>query len=167
MSDDDLDGELLDVRDWWPPMRVPAADTKVIAAVHGAEHAVATRLGYATRVHGLDVAEALVLATIRVASGCAPWELRRRLGLHRSTLSSILDRLERAGRIERHAPDGIRRFDIRLTPAGRTDADLATYVIGEVEAEIASYTSKQERHGALAVFEACLAIGHRERGVSE
>ena len=152
---------------WWPPRPMSTTDTRVIAAVHGAKHAVSMRLGMASRVHGLDVSEALVLATIQQSPGCAPWELRYRLGLHRSTLSSILDRLERANRIQRRAMVGGRRFDIDLTRAGRLDADLAQYVIAETEAEIAGYTSKADRRGALAVYEACVAIGRRERGVSD
>lgn len=160
MNDDDVD-------DGWPPSRTPDRDTRVIGAIHGARHAVTRRLGAETRIHGLDVSEALVLVTIQTSPGCAPWEIRQRIGLHRSTLSSILDRLEQGGRIERRSTVAGRRFDIRLTNAGRLDSDLADYAIAETEAEIAGYTSRAERHAAQAVYEACLAIGHRERGVSD
>lgn len=153
--------------DGWPRPRIPANDTRVIAAIHGAQHAVSRRLGMATREHGLDVSEALVLAAIARDPGCAPWQIRQRIGLHRSTLSSILDRLEGESRIVRRTAGGGRRFDIRLTAAGGISADLAEYAIVAVEAEIAGYTSRADRHGAVAVYEACLAVGRRERGVTD
>jgi DNA-binding HxlR family transcriptional regulator len=153
--------------DGWPPEPTSTTDTRVIAAVHGAYHAVTRRLELSTREHGLDAAEALVLDAVLRDDGCAPWEIRRRIGLHRSTLSSILDRLERHARIERRQSgfDG-RRFEIRLTPAGVISAGLAEFVIADVEAEIAGYTSRLDRRGAVAVYDACEAIGHRDRGAS-
>jgi hypothetical protein len=39
-------------------------------------------------------------------------------------------------------------------------------LIAEVEAEIAGYTSRVERRGAVAVYEACVAVGQRQRGAS-
>ena len=156
-----------DFDDGWPASRIPALDTRVIQSIHGAEHAVSRRLGMVTREHGLDPSEALVLGVIQQSPGCAPWEVRRRIGLHRSTLSSILDRLEHAGQIERRPGFAGRRFDLRVTNAGRIAADLAEYAIASVEEEIAGYTSRADRHGAVAVYEACLAIGRRERGVSD
>ena len=153
--------------DGWPPARIPARDTRVVAAVHAAHHGVTRRLELSTREHGFDAAEALVLATLLRDQGCAPWQIRQRLGLHRSTLSSILDRLEREARIERRPSefDG-RRFEVRLGKAGKVPAEIAEMLIADVEEEIAGYTSRAERYGAVAVYEACLAIGRRERGVS-
>jgi DNA-binding MarR family transcriptional regulator len=153
--------------DGWPREREPRSDTRVIAAIHGAEHAIARRLALSTREHGLDAAEALVLDMVRASDGCAPWEIRTRIGLHPSTLSSVLNRLEQDGRIERRqSPFDGRRFEIRLTPAGKLAADLAEFVIAGVEAEIAGYTSPTERHAAVALYEACVAIGRRDRGSS-
>jgi DNA-binding MarR family transcriptional regulator len=160
MAGDDFD-------DGWPPERESRSDTRVIAAIHGAHHAVTRRLELTTREHGLDAAEALALDTLLREGACAPWEIRSRIGLHRSTLSSLLDRLERESRIERRrtAFDG-RRFEVRLTRAGTIAAEIADFVIADVEAEIAGYTSRAERHGAVAVYEACTAIGRRERSAS-
>ena len=82
-------------------------------------------------------------------------------------MSSILDRLERDTLIERRQNSfDRRRFEIRLTPAGMISAQLAEFVIAEVEAEIAGYTSRLDRRGAVAVYEACVAIGKRDRGAS-
>jgi MarR family transcriptional regulator, organic hydroperoxide resistance regulator len=153
--------------DGWPPERPPTRDTRVIAAVHGAHHAVTRRLEISTREHGLDAGEALVLDTILRDQGCAPWEIRRQIGLRPSTLSSILDRLERESCIDRRQNSfDRRRFEIRLTTAGRISAGLAEFAIADVEGEIGGYTSRAERQGAVAVYEACVAVGRRERGAS-
>jgi hypothetical protein len=45
-------------------------------------------------------------------------------------------------------------------------AELAEFVIADVEAEIAGDTSRLDRRGAVAVYDACVAIGQRERGAS-
>lgn len=157
MADDDVDT-------LWPAEPIRRRDTRVVAAVNGAYHAVTRRLEISTREHGLDASEALVLNALLREPACPPWLVRRRTGLHRSTLASILDRLEREDRIERRrsSVDG-RRFEIQLTTLGRISADIAELVIRDVEAEIAGYTSPAERHGAVAVFEACVAIGQRDR----
>lgn len=157
-----------DVDDIWPAELIRTRDARVVMAVHGAYHALTRRLELSTRDHGLDAAEALVLATLLREAGCPSWLLRRRTGLHRSTLSSILDRLESEDRVERRRGsfDG-RRFEIHLTTAGRISADIAEFIVSDVEAEIAGYTSPAERHGAVAVFEACIAIGQRDRGSTD
>ncbi|HUQ77985.1 MAG TPA: MarR family transcriptional regulator [Patescibacteria group bacterium] len=149
----------------WPREREPSRDARVIVAIHGARDAVSRRLAISSREHGLDPIESLVLGALLRETACPPWLLRQRLGLHRSTLSSILDRLERDGRVQRrkNSFDG-RRFEILLTRAGAISADIAELIIRDVEAEIAGYTSPAQRHGAVAVFEACVAIGQRDRG---
>lgn len=161
--DDDFDYD-----DGWPRERIPAHDTRVIGPVHGAYHAMMRRLGMSTRQHGLDPAEAIVLHAIYRNAGCAPWEIRHEVGLHRSTLSSTLDRLERDGLIRRTASEfNGSRFQIWTTPAGNLAGGVAGDVIDDVEAEIATYTSKAQRYGARAVFEASMAIGRRERGAMD
>ena len=157
MTDDDVDT-------LWPAEPSRRRDTGVVAAVSGACHAVTRRLEMSTRDHGLDASEALVLNALLWEPACPPWLVRRRTGLHRSTLASILDRLERDDRIERRrsSVDG-RRFEIQLTTQGRISADIAELIVRDVEVEIAGYTTPAERHGAVAVFEACVAIGRRDR----
>ncbi len=154
-----------EIDDGWPAEREPTSDTRVIASVQAAHHALTRRLEISTREHGLDASEALVLNAVLRDHGCAPWQIRTQLGLHPSTLSSILGRLERDGQIERRPSefDG-RRFEVRLTRAGTIAAEIGEFVIAEVEDEIASYTSRTERHGALAVYQASVAVGRRDRG---
>ena len=124
------------------------------------------RLEMATREHGLPASEALVLLAVLREPLCPPWQIRYTLGLRRSTLSSMLGRLEGDGFVRRKRSDfDGRRFEVDLTPRGRIAADIADFVIREVEDEIAGYTSRAERQAARAVWEACVAIGRRTRGL--
>jgi DNA-binding MarR family transcriptional regulator len=152
--------------DWWPPRRLGAVDPRVISGLHGAYHAVTRRLDLGTRQHGQEAVKALVLAAVLREPGCSPGQIRYRLGFHRSTLSSVLDRLEIDGLIHR-APSSFdgRRFEVNLTDPGRTAADLAVFEIGETEADIATYCSRADRAGAKAVFEACVAVARPGRGL--
>jgi DNA-binding MarR family transcriptional regulator len=150
----------LDDLDLWPPERPGRrSDPSISRSVLGAYHALSRRLRISTREHGLGASEAMVLAYLLRQPGCAPVVARHALGLHRSTLSSLLDRLERKGLIRR-APstyDG-RRLEIDLTAAGTIAAGIAESVIRDVEAELGEYTSPTERRGAEAVFAACIAM---------
>ena len=146
--------------DPWPPERPGrGTDPSICRSVHGAYHALGRRLESATREHGLGVSEAMVLAYLVHQRGCAAAVVRHALGFHRSTLSSLLDRLEAKGLIRRsrNAFDG-RRLEIDLTPAGDLAAAMAADVIRDVEAELAEFTSATERRGAAAVFAATKAI---------
>jgi hypothetical protein len=65
----------------------------------------------------------------------------------------------------RRAPspfDG-RRFELNVTRAGTIAAELAEFEIGEIEADIAGYSSRAHRAGAQAVFEACVAVARPGR----
>jgi DNA-binding MarR family transcriptional regulator len=154
--------ELADANDGWPPLLDSDVDAPVIRSVHAGYHALSRVLARATREHGLESSEAVVLAYLRSNPGCSAIEVRRRFGFHRSTLSSLLNRLEADGLIVRlrNSYDG-RRYEVKLTPAGRVRAGILDVVLNDVELEIAGFTSRVQRRGALAVFEACIAI---ERG---
>jgi DNA-binding MarR family transcriptional regulator len=101
----------------------------------------------------------MVLAYLLRQQGCAAALVRHALGLHRSTLSSLLDRLEGQGLIRRsHSAFDGRRLEIDLTPAGNIAAAIAEDVIRNVEEELSELTSVSERRSAQAVFAACVAI---------
>ena len=148
----------------WPRSRAPRTPARVLMPIFGGYHAARHRLDSAAREHGLDAAECLVLEAIRSDRMGAPWGIRRRLGFPPSTLTGILDRLEGADRIVRRSPGFTRkRFELDLTRGGRIAADLAAHVIASLEAEIAGYSSPEERRGAVAVFEACMALDRSDR----
>ena len=149
--------------DFWPRIRPAATDPGVVGPILGAYHAARHRLDGAAREHGLDATEVAVLAAIRSDLRCPPWSVRRRLGLPASTLHSVLDRLERAGHLDRGGAPRGQRFALDLTPSGRTAAEVAEYVLASFEEEIRGYTSREERLGAIAVFEACRALDRPDR----
>ena len=158
----DLDEhEALDYEEGWPPDHDDWGrfDPPICRSVHGAYHALMRRLSASTREHGLGASEALVLAWLLRSPGCAPSVVRHALGFHRSTLSSVLERLERDGLMTRGIRvHGARRLELNLTDAGAQVADLADGVIRDAEADLAEYTSRSQRRGAEAVFAACVAI---------
>jgi DNA-binding MarR family transcriptional regulator len=120
---------------------------------------MARRLTIATQEMGLSGSEAIVLAYLLRDSGCAPANIRHAVGLHRSTLSSMLDRLEQKDLIrrERCAFDR-RRLEIDLTRIGRATAEIADAVIRDIEDDLAVFTSAADRRGADQVFAACVAV---------
>lgn len=157
---DDPSMEAFDDDDVWPTVRGSRrSDPPIWQSVHGAYHALTRRLQDVTREHGLEASEALVLICLLRDPGCAPAVVRSRLGFHRSTLSSLLGRLEKDGLIRR-SPVGFdgRRLQVDLTPAGMIAAGIAASVVGDAEAELHDFTSVADRRGAEAVFAACMAI---------
>ena len=93
------------------------------------------------------------------APGCSPGEIRHALGFHRSTLSSLLSRLESKGLVRRGIPGfESRRLMVDLTRKGDAVATSARVVLVDLEAELGDWTSPADRRGAGAVFAACLAM---------
>ena len=154
----------IDLDEEWRAEPGSPPDSSVVGPVFGAYHTLRHRLELEMGVHGLDATAGIVLAVLLREPMCAPNTIHRRLGLHRSTVSSILDRLEKSGWIvrPRSAFNG-QRFELNLTRAGRLRADMADFVIRELEEEIASHTSRRDRRAALEVFYACAAIDQTER----
>ena len=67
-----------------------------------------------------------VLTTLTEAEGISQQELAQRLYVTKGNISGLLDRLERAGLVERRSTAADRRqYAIYLTPAGRAAAEQA------------------------------------------
>jgi DNA-binding MarR family transcriptional regulator len=143
----------------WPPQR-PTDDRPLVwQTVHGAYHALRIRIQQELRDVRLEASEACVLVYLLTSPGASPGELRHALGFHRSTLASLLTRLERRGYVRRGAPHfDHRRLMIDLTPSGQRAATLARDVLAVVEEELEGWVAPHERRGAAAVFAACKAM---------
>jgi DNA-binding MarR family transcriptional regulator len=103
--------------------------------------------------------EGLVLVTAQVHSPAPVWMIRRETGLRGSTLSSILTRLEARGLLVRtRAPDDPRAVEVTLTAAGDELAGTAAATLAEIDLELSSFTSPDERAGVGAVYEAAGAM---------
>ncbi len=90
---------------------------------------VLARLDAILKPHGLTFAryEALVLLTFSSRGSLPLGKMGERLQVHPTSITSIIDRLERAGLVERKRhPDDGRAVLAEITPAGRALVEKAT-----------------------------------------
>jgi DNA-binding MarR family transcriptional regulator len=127
---------------------------RLIPHVHRAAHRIALHI---QRLAGRPVtqAEAHVLAHLVEAGDATVAEVHRAFGHRRSTLTSILDRLEVRGLIVRHTDARDRRtFVLSLTREGRALARRITSHLEKFEAEILAHTSARDLQAVKRVLEA-------------
>lgn len=151
-EDDDADAV-------WP--RDPATHATLPAVapvVHAAYHALVNRLAVVLKPIGMSPSEAIVLQQLLREPMTTPARLRLTTGLHRSTLSSLLDRFEARDWITRPRADNWRRYQVDLTGPGRSRAEIAADAIREVEEELEAYVSPRHRRAAQILFETCVAL---------
>ena len=75
---------------------------------------------------GLSVPQCDVLTTLTEAEGVSQQDLAKRLYVTKGNISGLLDRLEKAGLVERRSTASDRRqYEIYLTHAGRAAAEKA------------------------------------------
>lgn len=113
-----------------PEPAVPSA----LLALQRTTHATMHRL--ATELVDLDLtsSEINALANLTGAEGHSVSELGRAAGVRPTTLTGVLDRLERRGHITRGTRAGDRRTVlIELTPSGRAAADTILQTISDLE----------------------------------
>ena len=123
---------------------------RLIPPLHRATHRVGLYL--AEVEPGLTQGEAHLLAHLHATGGCTVAELHRALAHKRSTLTSLLDRLEaRSAAVRERAPDDKRSFLIKLTRSGRALA-------ARVHAALASYELRAQRRVTAAQLEGYLAV---------
>ncbi len=128
--------------------------TGLIAALQRATHVAGRRLEH--ELAGVEVgqAEAHVLAHLARSGTGTIAELHRGFGHRRSTLTSLLDRLEARGWVTRSTDRTDRRsVRLTLTPRGRRVARCVAAAVGRVEARVAG----QVPHDALRGFHKTVA----------
>jgi DNA-binding MarR family transcriptional regulator len=113
MGDDESNDRA--IRVWFRFLRL---ESRIQSAV--AEH---------LRAIGLSVPQCDVLTTLTEAEGISQQDLAQRLYVTKGNISGLLDRLERAGLVERRSTAADRRqYAIYLTPEGRAAAEQAIAV---------------------------------------
>jgi len=137
-----------------------------IPRLHRATHAVALALASDP---DLDVsqAEAHVLAHLHEAGPARISELHERFGHRRSTLTSVLDRLEQRALITRNNdPTDRRSFVVNLTPKGRSVAATVHGALLEIERAALAGLSEAKRAQVQAALDAfaASAAGRRPTG---
>src|SRR5437588_13084350 len=111
-----------------------------IPALERATHAVALWIERAFADLRLTQAEAHVLVALSELAHCSINDLHHRFGHKRSTLTSLLDRLEERGWARRAAhPTSRRLVLVQLTEDGRLVAERTRLAIREIEARLMTH----------------------------
>jgi DNA-binding MarR family transcriptional regulator len=138
-----------------PLIQARSMALQFLSPLHKASRQITVYLEGRTRALGMSPVEGHVLSYLRGYAPAAVGELVRVFGMKQSTLTSMLDRLERAGWVRREVNPGDRRsFLVHVTPAGVEAADALDAVLQAMEAEIRSRVSDGEMDGFRAVMAA-------------
>ena len=117
----------------------------IVPALERAAHAVALWIERTFPDLRLTQAEAHVLAYLADHAPCSINDLHHSFGHRRSTLTSLLDRLERRGWVRRGAHPSSRRLVlVELTDAGRPVAERVRAAIRELEQRVATHAGSQD-----------------------
>lgn len=118
----------------------------IIANVQHATHRIGRHLDSALAAVGVDQAEAHVLSAL-AGGPMTVAALVEAVGVKRSTLTNILDRLERRGLVSREInPHDRRSFVVRPTRGGLRAAKKVVAVFAVVDSKLAQTTTAEERH---------------------
>lgn len=126
-----------------------------LSPLHKASRQLSVYLETHTRELGVSPTEGHVVTYLRSYAPAPVGELVRVFGMKQSTLTSMLDRLERDGFLRREVNPGDRRsLLIHVTDAGVELADQLTAQLTRLEAEIRARVSDAEMDGFRAVMAA-------------
>ncbi len=124
----------------------------VVAELQRATHATLHALAASLAELSLTGSEQNVLAALADGQVRSVGELANATGTKSSTLTSVLDRLERRGDLERDVDYTDRRSVlIRLTPTGRWTAAKVREAIKDIEKSALAGISRQQLAGFFAV----------------
>jgi DNA-binding MarR family transcriptional regulator len=127
----------------------------MIEDIERATHLVAVHLERAAGDLGVTQAEAHVLAQLARRGPLAVAVLHHEFGHKRSTLTSVLDRLEARGLVRRTVNSADRRsFLVEPTETGRRAGDAVVRVVDALEARIRARVSERDLAGVRAVADA-------------
>jgi DNA-binding MarR family transcriptional regulator len=112
-------------------------------------------LWFEERLPDLIGTEGHMLSYLVPYGPCPVSELVRVFGAKHSTMTSMLDRLEKRGLVERKTnPEDRRSFLVGLTRRGQTAAGKVNALVEELEREIGRHVSARELEGFRAVMKA-------------
>ena len=112
-------------------------------------------LWFEERLSGVAGTEGHLLTYLVPYGPCTVSELVRVFGVKHSTMTSILDRLEERGLVERKDnPEDKRSYLVGLTAKGRKAAARVNVLVEEIEREIGKRVSKRDLAGFEKVMEA-------------
>jgi DNA-binding MarR family transcriptional regulator len=112
----------------------------------------------------LNTSEGHTLSYLRSYSPAPVSELHRALGIKRSTLTSVLDRLESRGWLGRQPSRRDRRVIlVGLTDAGRVEADRVQETVERLEADIGARLGPGDLEGFRTVISTIAAVTEKGR----
>jgi DNA-binding MarR family transcriptional regulator len=127
----------------------------LVLAAQRAAHDLARALHDSAEQLGLSQAELHILAHLDASGAGSTASLHSSFGHRRSTLTSILDRLESRGLIQRRThPDDRRSFLVELTADGAAAARRAAAGIHALDRRIRRHVTHDELRGFRAVVAA-------------
>jgi DNA-binding MarR family transcriptional regulator len=127
----------------------------IVGSIERATHLIAVELERRLAALEITQAEAHVLARLGRGGPTSPSELHRLFGHKRSTLTSVLDRLEARGWVTREVDPADRRsFVVSLTRPGKTAAAEVVRAVDALERRIAGRVAKRDLDGFAAVLNA-------------
>jgi DNA-binding MarR family transcriptional regulator len=128
---------------------------RIVPLLERATHAVGLHMEQSLHELGITQAEAHILGALAEIGECSINDLHAGFGHKRSTLTSILDRLEGRGFIERIPhPTSRRSVMIRLTESGTDAARQVTGILQAIEAAVAARVSPGDLEGFRRVIAA-------------
>ena len=134
---------------------------ELVPHIHRATHAIALALA-ADPALEVTQAEAHVLAHLHETGEARISELHARFGHRRSTLTSVLDRLEQRKLVERRSdPDDRRSFIVAPTRTGRVAAAAVHRALSALEAEALADLSAARRAQVANVLDAVATAARR------
>jgi DNA-binding MarR family transcriptional regulator len=140
---------------------------ELIPGIHRATHAIALALAADPKLE-VTQAEAHVLAHLHEHGDSRISELHARFGHRRSTLTSVLDRLEQRGFIERRTdPEDRRSFVVAPTRAGRAKAAAVHRLLSAIEAAALAGVSDAQRARVAATLDAVAASAEGRRATTK
>jgi DNA-binding MarR family transcriptional regulator len=120
----------------------------IVPALERATHAIGLQMEESLRELGITQAEAHILGALADIGACSINDLHASFGHKRSTLTSILDRLEGRRFIERAPhPTSRRSVMIRLTESGVDAARQVTGILEAIEADVVTHVSAGDLNG--------------------
>jgi DNA-binding MarR family transcriptional regulator len=129
--------------------------TSPILALQRATHHTLTALGAALADLQLTASETNALANLADGRPRSVRELSADTGTRATTLTGVLDRLERRGYLARELDPADRRsFRLRLTPSGETVAARVAQTLAQLEEAALKGLSEEQIDGFHAVLEA-------------
>jgi DNA-binding MarR family transcriptional regulator len=127
----------------------------LIAAVEATVHRLLEKLGGELRDLGLTHGEINALAALGTGSGRTVADLQKATGQRASTLTGVLDRLERRGLVERRPnPRDRRSFTVDLTAAGTRAAERVGTAFAALDRQALDAVSKRSAEGFFEVLNA-------------